>query len=552
MGFRDRFVEIQMDGTSSTSYREKTIASLLSDSLIEQGVPGVLLLDEFQRFRTIDKDGADVKIERMNDVWMLLSDGKFSADSSMFKEIEMLIASSMYEQDRREAEETDNIKKINFHLYPYEARQIKKTLRLTPTIAEIMLWDNKRLMNEIDTALNQSAGLQLDYTKVLIFISGNLDEAFYANDSIDDCDTDANVFHERTKRICVTDIKKSLTKRFRAEQISRFGNNHIIYPSISKEAYQQIIATVCKQYIESMTRITGINFVLDKESENIIYANSVYPTQGTRPVFSSIHTIFSDGLVQIAFWAIANEIDSVLMSINQQDSVLIGKGANKIVEIPITLDLDSIQKKATPNFLYTVAVHEASHALVYIILCHSVPLEVKINTSSYRGGYTIPRINDYILSSKQSIINSIAVLYAGRVSESLVFGEEAVTSGAASDLISATRLASEYVREYAMDKLLGVEISESNGQTPEGLLPMQSSSDRIEEILLLGKNLALSVLTEHKHLLIRIVDRLLIVKTLNTKEIIDLLPELNLVDPTDCVQQWKNFKHEILELGNEL
>ena len=144
------------------------------------------------------------------------------------------------------------------------------------------------------------------------------------------------------------------------------------------------------------------------------------------------------------------------------------------------------------------------------------------------------------------------MLYAGRVSESLVFGEEAVTSGAASDLISATRLASEYVREYAMDKLLGVEISESNGQTPEGLLPMQSSSDRIEEILLLGKNLALSVLTEHKHLLIRIVDRLLIVKTLNTKEIIDLLPELNLVDPTDCVQQWKNFKHEILELGNEL
>ncbi|WP_438452428.1 hypothetical protein, partial [Listeria monocytogenes] len=50
------------------------------------------LLDEMQRFRTIDDAGNEVKVERYQDVWTLLSDGKFSSDSTVFAEIEMMLA----------------------------------------------------------------------------------------------------------------------------------------------------------------------------------------------------------------------------------------------------------------------------------------------------------------------------------------------------------------------------------------------------------------------------------------------------------------------------
>ena len=77
LGFYDRFVEVQMDGFSNGSgYRSSSISGMLADSGIKEGAPGILVLDEFQRFRTVSVKGEDVKVERYQDVWTLLSDGR--------------------------------------------------------------------------------------------------------------------------------------------------------------------------------------------------------------------------------------------------------------------------------------------------------------------------------------------------------------------------------------------------------------------------------------------------------------------------------------------
>ena len=77
LGFYDRFVEVQMDGFSHGSgYWSSSISGMLADSGIEEGAPGILLLDEFQRFRTINDKGDDLKVQRYQDVWALLSDGR--------------------------------------------------------------------------------------------------------------------------------------------------------------------------------------------------------------------------------------------------------------------------------------------------------------------------------------------------------------------------------------------------------------------------------------------------------------------------------------------
>ena len=61
LDFYNRFVEIQMDGFSNGYSHQNDVSGLLSESGIEEGVPGILVFDEFQRFRTIDPNGNDVK-----------------------------------------------------------------------------------------------------------------------------------------------------------------------------------------------------------------------------------------------------------------------------------------------------------------------------------------------------------------------------------------------------------------------------------------------------------------------------------------------------------
>ena len=72
LGFYDRFVEVQMDGFSNTTgHRSSTISGMLAESSVVEGHPAILVLDEFQRYRTRDADGEDVKVERYQDVWTL-------------------------------------------------------------------------------------------------------------------------------------------------------------------------------------------------------------------------------------------------------------------------------------------------------------------------------------------------------------------------------------------------------------------------------------------------------------------------------------------------
>ena len=69
-----------------------SISAMLAESGIDEGTPGILVLDEFQRFRTLDGNGHDAKVERYQDVWALLSDGRLPPALSMIGEIEASLA----------------------------------------------------------------------------------------------------------------------------------------------------------------------------------------------------------------------------------------------------------------------------------------------------------------------------------------------------------------------------------------------------------------------------------------------------------------------------
>lgn len=109
--------------------------------------------------------------------------------------------------------------------------------------------------------------------------------------------------------------------------------------------------------------------------------------------------------------------------------------------------------------MYRVAVHEAGHAVMNKAIDRSV---VKVSIQPYSsgvGGVTqVDGENSGLdgLMTKTDIINSIKVLYAGKVAEEIILGECSV--GASNDLERATYAIRDYIGTYGMkeDNLLSL------------------------------------------------------------------------------------------------
>ena len=86
---------------------------------------------------------------------------------------------------------------------------------------------------------------------------------------------------------------KALGARFKPEQIARFGNMQVIYPSLNKTTYETIIKRKIVSIQENIKDQFGITLDIDQSIGDLIYNNGVFPTQGTRPVFSTISEIVS-------------------------------------------------------------------------------------------------------------------------------------------------------------------------------------------------------------------------------------------------------------------
>ena len=548
LNFFDRYVEVQMDSTSSGSgFYSSSIATILRNSSIEENTPGILLLDEIQRFKTVGDNGGDAPVERFQDVWMLLSDGKFAADSSLFREVEEMLNYQMWNGNKSNSDDDDDDepkagrkKKTNkpmvvpkFFINPWEAQNLKKILKLSQPVQEIMTWNLARVQSELINIRTRTNTWEIDYSKLLIFVSGNLDEAFSGANATEDCDTDADIYHKRTKKITQSDIKEALRRRFKPEQIARLGNNHIIYPSLSKSSYEALILRTCNKYVTEMEEISELKFELDPGIYKEIYENSVYPTQGTRPVFSSVHKIFSGALSNIALWGLENQFQNIRIVMMPVEQKLVGICGEQQIEVPIDLDMRSTRKLNTLDFNTMVAVHEAGHALVYAFLTKQAPAEVKINLASYQGGYNALERSSG-LQTKQQVKNSLATYFAGAAAEEIVFGSNRRSTGCSHDIKMATSVAAQYVRQHGFDGTLSL-ITGENGLDTDFNTNVEATNDAIENLCQEGFKQANSVIVEHQAAFKLIVNALLDSKCLTPqdfKQLVGGLLEINLIEPS--------------------
>ena len=113
------------------------------------------------------------------------------------------------------------------------------------------------------------------------------------------------------------------------------------------------------------------------------------------------------------------------------------------------------------------AYHEAGHAIVGMTVPEHDPVyKVTIIPRGRALGLTqfLPEQDRYSMS-KRRLESTIATLFGGRVAEELIFGPEAVTTGASNDIERATELARNMVTKWGLsDKLGPLTYSEETGE----------------------------------------------------------------------------------------
>lgn len=303
-------------------------------------------------------------------------------------------------------------------------------------------------------------GYKLDFKDSLVFVIGNLDEAYDVSFNVNP-DMSPDQFHKITKKITVVDIKEALKDRFRNEQIARLGNIHVIYPSFSSRTFKGIIDLQLSKYAKEVEDRIGCKLTYDSSIKNIIYREGVFPTHGTRPVFSTIQEIVKSRLPEVmkamTDAKLAQKLDSLEYSYSngyvRVKTYDIDRNLLTTVKSKLKLRVDNLRKSTLDDKQALCAVHESGHFVVYASIYGNVPAKlISVATESGTGGFLLQDDDEdeRAIKTYDYYMNNIKIALGGYVAERIVFGDDNKTSGAVSDLRKATTIASKMVLELGM------------------------------------------------------------------------------------------------------
>lgn len=173
------------------------------------------------------------------------------------------------------------------------------------------------------------------------------------------------------------------------------------------------------------------------------------------------------------------------------------------------------------------AYHEAGHAIVGHFLKNIDPVHrISIVSRGMSGGHTMfPPTEDRSNETRARLTEQIATALGGQAAEELIFKD--ISTGAASDIETATAISKAMVMQYGMSKLGPINVAPrpmfgySKGME-EGMDISPELHDKVDkEIKRLideGHLLALSLVKKHKQLLDKVAKTLLNKETIEAEE----------------------------------
>lgn len=454
------------------------IRSILSDSYLMHGSePRVVLLDEFQLCRSVNEDYFEVPQKEMRVIWQLLDNGKVNYLESMnhvkskihlmiskldyWVQEGMTVQSGMinseffaYFDDNADENNTDS-KPYRFifddnqlmALWEINRKQFPQIPELKKYILTLDTIGIQKLL--IDSLKLTSKPIQLDFSQSLIFVVGNLDEAFSVTKDLSP-DISPDLFHQTTSKIKLPDIKLALLKRFRAEQIGRLGNNHIIYPSLDKKAYYSIIDFDLSRIVRQFNSRTGINLTFDDSVREWIFQEGVIPTQGVRPLKSSIKYGLEDLMPKLALHYSTTETPLDQIHLKYEKTIIAQfKYQNEIrfeKKYLVLEKIKSLKENRKDDRQALVAVHESGHAIAYLAFSLQFPGQVcSVAAGAGIEGFISTEPMDFY--NFQSMRDKVCVLLAGQLAEREVFGSDLISGGSSSDIKKATEMTMAFFKE---------------------------------------------------------------------------------------------------------
>ncbi len=467
LDYQDRFVEVELSNGESTW--NSNVSSILETNGINNAKPAIVLFDEIQRFYTIDSEGRPLLNTRFQDFWELLSDGKLAkrdAKESIDDYLQRYLYAAMQRKKRTQKlkdappmppEPTNQIggnytEDEEATVGVWEAQSLKKIFDLKESVNEIAeMREEDVLMMMQQTREKKKVYEPINHSKTLIIISGNLDEAYSMANETGETDIEADIFRAYTEKITIVDIKNALSRKFKPEQVARFGNIHLIYKSLRKTDFEHLIQDELVKIIKKNKEHFGVDIEISQNFNQLIYQNGVFPVQGVRPVFSSITDIVEANLSKLLFEAFMGNLMHIAMDYDFEKKKIVAQLAGKrTIELDYVGKIDQIRQDNSPDMVANIAVHESGHAIVYGILLGLAPLQLKSRVASrYAQGFSFPHL---IHLSKENIISKIKIFLAGGIAEELIFGEEKATISRSFDREEATSMIMEYIRKYGFDK----------------------------------------------------------------------------------------------------
>lgn len=525
----------------------------------------IFVLDEFQHARTLDEDGCELNKSNFRDVWSLIDSGIVTISSSSYYDISglnsfvediicfneshpgfktkscfvtgtdvdiVLKDLGLFYYDRGSGlygnnsdnpvsdyvvnksdnfDDNGNIKPLNILTTRY-ARLIS---RILPDGLEKL--KNCTTLDECVDLLVEArdkiiSPKRLDCSKSLIFIIGNLDEAFQVGSNIDP-DIDADIFYDKTSKVSIGDIKTSLRKRFRDEQIARFGNNIIKYPTINSEGFKKIINQEVKRICNEFENSESIIINTTDRFLDLLYSEGVFPVQGTRPVYTTIGSLFTPLLSDILIYKSGHkDITSVIIDVESSNfrvpSINILLKYNNGVDTAknIKLTLGALRCPVDRKTRFANAVHELGHAIVITMLTGRYPDEivaVSINKGGFCTDYDKERSTE--IQRVIDIEHQIMICMAGYAAEQTFFDEKHRLLGSSSDLDRAWVILSDAVYNcgyFNFTKLFCKEITSTTQGIPLGFDTEKTEAEKeIKNLWCKCWDNTLSIINSNKELI---------------------------------------------------
>ncbi|MDR2919956.1 MAG: hypothetical protein LBV72_11405 [Tannerella sp.] len=533
------------------------------------GEPFIIGLDEFQLARTINEEQEEIDRASIRAVWDLLDSGKFDVidfeysmswfnkqirklDLALSKGVEVkngivIKNVDIFLDTMNSGEKSDEAEEKSKEIYFVSDDDLNTIFNLVDHLF-LVKNDLRKKFDGMDgdqtieyLIFLYKASLKpktVDCSKALIFVMGNLDEVYTMSRNFNP-DMNANEFHRQSTEITITEVKQALLNRFRSEQIARLGNNHVIYPAFDEKSFYGIIRLELDKVKKKVADIYGINMEFDKNAESLIYAEGVYPTQGTRPLFTTVHQIINTRLGKILNEVYLNgyDADTIVFSVNAdespKDNAVIqiaflknGDQIHKITDLQ-ALTLGKLRQERRNDEQAIVAVHESGHAILSSVLMKTIPDAVfSVTADSASTGFVLSRPEwNYI--SKKEILNRLAVLLGGLVAERIIFGEENITIGSGSDLSKATQLAINVLYSCGMGSCKASFGNENMNEAPKVIFDNNSETVNKEakELLVSAESLAEQTLRKQRRLLIKMADYLSDKRFLNKEQVKEFIKQ---------------------------